>query len=160
MDLYHAREHLHDLARILEFMLGDREDNGSPPAWRTWTRQHRGHRAAARKYPLDGVKNEIDTDLGYFENNTPRMRYHWFRPRGLFVGSGLVEAGCKIRHRPAAQAGRHALDRRRRRHHHRPALPAGQPTWEDQSVSASHTGRARLTRRSQARATPPAGYRL
>ena len=23
------------------------------------------------------------------------MRYHWFRSRGLFVGSGLVEAGCK-----------------------------------------------------------------
>ena len=23
------------------------------------------------------------------------MRYHWFRSRGLFVGSGVVEAGCK-----------------------------------------------------------------
>ncbi|MGH3122751.1 MAG: ISKra4 family transposase, partial [Streptosporangiaceae bacterium] len=33
--------------------------------------------------------------LGYFENNAPRMRYHWFRSRGLFVGSGAVEAGCK-----------------------------------------------------------------
>ena len=33
--------------------------------------------------------------LGYFENNAPRMRYHWFRSRGLFTGSGVVEAGCK-----------------------------------------------------------------
>jgi hypothetical protein len=23
------------------------------------------------------------------------MRYHWFRFRGLFVGTGAVEAGCK-----------------------------------------------------------------
>jgi len=23
------------------------------------------------------------------------MRYHWFRSRGLFVGSGAVESGCK-----------------------------------------------------------------
>ena len=24
-----------------------------------------------------------------------RVRYHWFRQRGLFVGSGVVEASCK-----------------------------------------------------------------
>ena len=40
-------------------------------------------------------KDELDTALGYFENNAPRMRYRWFRSRGLFVGSGVVEAGCK-----------------------------------------------------------------
>jgi hypothetical protein len=28
-------------------------------------------------------KDEIDTALGYFENNAPRMRYHWFRQCGL-----------------------------------------------------------------------------
>ena len=52
--------------------------------------------AAARAYPLAGVKkDELDKALGYFENNAPRMRYKWFRSRGLFVGSGVVEAGCK-----------------------------------------------------------------
>ena len=40
-------------------------------------------------------KDELDTALGYFENNAPRMRYHWFRQCGLFVGSGVVEASCK-----------------------------------------------------------------
>jgi hypothetical protein len=51
---------------------------------------------AARAYPLAGVKNdELGKALGYFENNAPRMRYKWFRSRGLFVGSGAVEAGCK-----------------------------------------------------------------
>ena len=27
MDLYHAREHLHDLARLMEFMLGDEKEH-------------------------------------------------------------------------------------------------------------------------------------
>jgi hypothetical protein len=40
-------------------------------------------------------KTDVDKALGYFENNAPRMRYKWFRSRGLFVGSGAVEAGCK-----------------------------------------------------------------
>jgi hypothetical protein len=55
-----------------------------------------GIEAAVRKYPLEGVKkDEVGKELGYFLNNAPRMRYHWFRSRGLFVGSGVVEAGCK-----------------------------------------------------------------
>ena len=37
VDLFHAREHLHDLARRLEFMLGDHKDDGSPPASKTST---------------------------------------------------------------------------------------------------------------------------
>jgi hypothetical protein len=53
-------------------------------------------RRAARTSPLTGVKkDELATALGYFENNAPRMRYHWVRSRGLFVGSGVVEASCK-----------------------------------------------------------------
>jgi hypothetical protein len=97
VDLFHAREHLHDLARLLEFMLGDRIDD-----WLAARLQDLdygdidGICAAARAYPLAGVKkDQLDTALGYFENNAPRMRYKWFRSRGLFVGSGAVEAGCK-----------------------------------------------------------------
>jgi hypothetical protein len=97
VDLFHAREHLHDLARLLEFMLGDQKD--------TWLAARLedldygyidGIMAAARVFPLVGVKKgELDTALGYFEHNAPRMRYHWFRSRGLFVGSGVVESSCK-----------------------------------------------------------------
>ncbi len=97
VDLYHAREHLNDLARSLEFMLGDQKD-----AWLAARLDDLdygdidGICAAARVYPLAGVKKEeLGTALGYFENNAPRMRYHWFRSRGLFVGSGVVESGCK-----------------------------------------------------------------
>ena len=46
--------------------------------------------SASRAYPLEGVKKaEVETALGYFAANAPRMRYHWFRC-GLFVGSGVV----------------------------------------------------------------------
>jgi hypothetical protein len=97
VDIWHAREHLHDLARLLEFMLGDRKD-----AWLQARMDDLdygyidGITAAARAYPLAGVKkDQLDTALGYFENNAPRMRYHWFRQCGLFVGSGVVEASCK-----------------------------------------------------------------
>ena len=97
VDLFHAREHLHDLARLLEFMLLDRKDE-----WLAARLQDLdygdidGICRAARVYPLEGIKNdELATALGYFENNAPRMRYHWFRSRGLFVGSGVVESGCK-----------------------------------------------------------------
>jgi hypothetical protein len=97
VDLYHAREHLHDLAKLLEFMLGDHKqgwlaarldelDDGDISAIC----------AAARAFPLTGKKaSDLDTALGYFEHNAHRMHYAWYRDHGLFVGSGAVEAGCK-----------------------------------------------------------------
>ena len=96
-DLYHAREHLHDLARLLEFMLGDNRsdwlaarlaelDNGDIDAIS----------AAARAFPLSGRKaSDLTTALGYFEHNAHRMHYAHFKKLGMFVGSGAVEAGCK-----------------------------------------------------------------
>ena len=97
VDLYHAREHLHDLARLLDFMLLDQKDD-----WLAARLEDLdygdidGICRAARVYPLLGARKAgLDTALGYFENNAPRMRYHWFRQCGLFVGSGVVEAGCK-----------------------------------------------------------------
>jgi hypothetical protein len=34
-------------------------------------------------------------EANYFERNTERMRYPKFRKQDLFVGSGVIEAGCK-----------------------------------------------------------------
>jgi len=93
VDLFHAREHLHDLARQLEFMLGDCKDQ-----WLAARLEDLDYGdidaicRAARVFPLVGTKkDELDTALGYFEHNAPRMRYKWFRSRGLFTGSGVVE---------------------------------------------------------------------
>jgi len=97
VDLYHARQHLHDLAKLLEFMLGDHRndwlaarlaelDDGNIEAIC----------AAARTFPLTGKKAaDLQTALGYFEHNAHRMCYSHFRKLGMFVGSGAVEAGCK-----------------------------------------------------------------
>ena len=97
VDLYHAREHLHSLTRSLEFMLPGRKDEWLAARLEDLDYGYiDGIAAAVRKYPLEGVKNDqAEKELGYFLNNAPRMRYHWFRSRGLFVGSGVVEAGCK-----------------------------------------------------------------
>jgi hypothetical protein len=97
VDLYHAREHLHELGRIIEFMLGagyndwitarlDDLDNGDIPALL----------AAARALPLATRKaRDRDKALHYFETNAHRMHYAWYRSLGMFVGSGTIEAACK-----------------------------------------------------------------
>jgi hypothetical protein len=96
VDLYHAREHLHDLADHLAFILAD------PAAWLAERLADLDAGdidaivAAARAYPLVGTKaTELDTKIGYFQTNAVRMRYAYFRDLGMFVGSGTVEAGCK-----------------------------------------------------------------
>ena len=51
-------------------------------------------------------KDELATALGYFENNAPRMRYHWFRsPRPVrrLRGRGIrVQIGQRLK-----QSGMH-----------------------------------------------------
>jgi hypothetical protein len=37
----------------------------------------------------------VEKQLGYFINNVERMQYGTFRRQGFFIGSGVVEAGCK-----------------------------------------------------------------
>jgi hypothetical protein len=110
VDLFHAREHLHSLTRALDFMLLDRKEE-----WLAARLEDLdygdidGIEAAVRQYPLEGIKkDEVEKELGYFLGNAPRMRYHWFRSRGLFTGSGVVEASCKtIVAQRLKQAGMH-----------------------------------------------------
>ena len=37
----------------------------------------------------------VEDALGYFVRNVKRMQYGTFRAKGYFIGSGVVEAGCK-----------------------------------------------------------------
>ena len=97
VDLYHAREHLHDLAGLAGLVNGD-----DHPAWTAdrLTELDDGDieaiLTAARDLPLVGIKaTERDKALGYFETNAVRMRYAHYRQLGMFIGSGAVEAGCK-----------------------------------------------------------------
>jgi len=96
VDLFHAREHLHALAEQLAFIVPD------PAAWldeRLADLDNGDIEAlsrAARLYPLLGTKaTDVDKAVTYFETNAHRMRYAHYRSLGMFVGSGVVEAGCK-----------------------------------------------------------------
>jgi hypothetical protein len=98
VDLYHARQHLWELAAQLFpadeqarkqwAAIGiDRLDAGQIEALVESLRRLRpGNDKLAAQ-----VANEAD----YFERNAARMRYPSFRAQGLFVGSGVVEAGCR-----------------------------------------------------------------
>ena len=45
--------------------------------------------------PDEELARLLSNEADYFARNAERMRYPWFRDQGLFVGSGVVEAGCK-----------------------------------------------------------------
>lgn len=97
VDLYHAREHVHDLAKLIAPQLGAH--------YRRWVDDRIGQLnsgdieglcQAVRSLKLAvPTSTAVESALGYFETNAQRMRYGAFRAAGHFVGSGAVESGCK-----------------------------------------------------------------
>ena len=99
VDLYHARQHLWELARRLH-----PNDEGKQKAWIKVHQRRLLDKGKIEK--LVGalrsivstnpeVGDKIRTEADYFERNAERMRYPKFRRQHLFVGSGVIEAGCK-----------------------------------------------------------------
>ena len=109
VDIYHAREHLHDLAGHLAFITPDPQQWLAERSAELDAGNVEAVIAAARACPLEGIKaTELDTKVGYFEHNTHRMRYARFRKLGMFTGSGHIEAACKqIVVQRAKQSGMH-----------------------------------------------------
>ena len=99
VDLYHARQHLWELARRLH------PDNETQQ--KVWMKAHQKRLLdrgkveklvkALRSIQSDNpeVAEKIRIEADYFERNAERMRYLKFRRQHLFVGSGVIEAGCK-----------------------------------------------------------------
>ena len=71
--------------------------------------------AALRSIESDNpeVAEKIRIEADYFERNAERMRYPKFRGQHLFVGSGVIEAGCKTGGSFPSQEVRNVLDRSR-----------------------------------------------
>ena len=98
LDLYHAREHISALCKLL---LGSNEKQIGQQRLRWWTDLDSGRvekiiLQARQKLPQDPeTKKKAETEIHYLEKNKEHMRYSQFRAQGLFVGSGVVEAGCK-----------------------------------------------------------------
>ena len=98
IDLYHAREHLVDLCKLLF----DRDlKRLSLYKDRWWELLDQGDiealvEQARARLPADPrAGKDARTAIAYFEHNKDRMRYAAFRAQGLFLGSGVIEAGCK-----------------------------------------------------------------
>jgi hypothetical protein len=98
VDLYPARQHLRESARALHpndqanqkrWMMGqqNRLENGRIEQLVSSLRSISSSNPELR----ETIRNQAD----YFEKNAERMRYPEFRRQHLFVGSGVIEAGCK-----------------------------------------------------------------
>ena len=71
--------------------LKDLLDGGEIEAWVGRLREIASEPVLAQP----ALAEEIVKQAEYFATNASRMRYPTFRAQGLFVGSGVVEAGCK-----------------------------------------------------------------
>jgi len=99
VDLYHARQHLWELARKLH-----PNDEGNQKAWMKVHQRRLLDKGKIEKlvFALRSIVStnpelveKIRMEADYFERNAARMRYPKFRRQHLFVGSGVIEAGCK-----------------------------------------------------------------
>jgi hypothetical protein len=98
VDLYHARAHYWNVARSCFSQNSARLHQ--------WTEDRRRELddgkvedimiAIRQCSTLPGCDKAVcKREMGYFIKNKDRMRYADFRRRGLFVGSGVLEAGCR-----------------------------------------------------------------
>lgn len=99
VDLYHARQHLWEVARLLY--------PNDPAPQKAWMKVHQKRlldkgkieklvaALRAQSHPDPKVLEKVRIEADYFEKNAERMRYPKFRRMHLFVGSGVIEAGCK-----------------------------------------------------------------
>jgi hypothetical protein len=98
VDFYHALEHA---GKVLLALLGSKEHPDYKRRLRGWARQllqDQVERLIARtREECAGTARApaVEKELGYFVNNVERMQYGSFRGQGFFIGSGVVEAGCK-----------------------------------------------------------------
>jgi len=98
IDLYHAREHVSTLCKLL-FGLNEKQIVQHRIRWWTYMDEDKIERIiqqAREKLPsADGDREMAQREITFLDKNKERMRYKTFRSTGLFVGSGVAEAGCK-----------------------------------------------------------------
>jgi hypothetical protein len=101
LDFYHAAEHVGELASLLfgadeARRLRQRDDwihrmKASDPS--EMLQEARGL-VAEGGFCAEEIE-KINGKIAYFENQVGRTRYGEFRAKGYFIGSGVIEAGCK-----------------------------------------------------------------
>ena len=98
VDLYHARQHLWELAA--KVYPADEKQR------KTWASRLEKKLDAGKvetvvkdlravSTPSVALAELVENEAAFFERNAELMRYAHFRAQKLFVGSGVIEAGCK-----------------------------------------------------------------
>ncbi len=97
VDFYHAMEHA---GQVLDALLGKNHPERKERL-RRWAKRTLKDKVACliqeTRQACAGQPHAqaVEEELGYFERNLSRMQYGSFRAAGYFIGSGVVEAGCK-----------------------------------------------------------------
>jgi hypothetical protein len=98
VDFYHALEHA---GKVLVALLGSKDHPDYKRRLGSWARRLLKDQVetliAQARQECAGQANAqaVEEQLGYFVRNVARMQYGTFRRRGFFIGSGVIEAGCK-----------------------------------------------------------------
>jgi hypothetical protein len=98
VDFWHGADHA---GKVVEALLGSKEHPQYQRQRSRWVRRLLGNGVEnlikEARQQCAGKANEqaVEDQLDYFVHNVPRMQYRTFRREGLFIGSGVIEAGCK-----------------------------------------------------------------
>jgi len=97
VDLYHAIEHLSKLAQ--EMFPNRYDQTVDLHDWKETLKSGDIEILVDKITRIPNLsekqKEKAKTEANYFSENADRMRYAEFKKMGLFVGSGVIEAGCK-----------------------------------------------------------------
>ena len=102
LDFYHATEHVGSLAKALH----DTDPHRAKTQQSEWCHDMKNDSPAAL---LAQVRSELDAhpewpevkraaiegEIAYLESHATRTHYGEYRAKGYFIGSGVIEAGCK-----------------------------------------------------------------
>lgn len=97
VDFFHAVEHA---GKVLDALIGKSHPDYKKRQ-RRWAKRLLKDKVEAlikeTRAECAGQPQEqaVEDALGYFVHNVARMQYGTFRQAGYFIGSGVVEAGCK-----------------------------------------------------------------
>jgi hypothetical protein len=98
VDFYHTLEHA---GRVLVALLGSKDHPDYKTRLGRWAKRLLNDKVeqliAQTRAECTGKAQAgaVEKELGYFLNNVARMQYGTFRAKGFFIGSGVIEAGCK-----------------------------------------------------------------
>ncbi len=95
LDCFHACEHVTELAGLVYPDAGSAHNFAI--RWKSLLYDSELDEMFADVYQVVGqtASKDILREMECFRSNRPRMDYKRFRAEGLFIGSGVIEAGCK-----------------------------------------------------------------